>query len=399
MNLDTTIDFDLKGFFQWWGRELGFLVPKFLRQRLRDRHGLLIFTPQAQGFVLEFFDDEANLLLQQQIDWSAAVDFSEFKKRHPAIEKAQICLRLTPEQTLQKLIYLPVAVLENWQQVIGFEFDRYTPFSSEQVYFASILLGKTEQGQLQILLILAPKNKLDEKLLQLESLGIRTDKIDSQSVCQQFPQFSQSYNLLPERFRQQDSPLRKSIDWLAGLLLLGLSVAVLIWPVWMQGQAVESLKTGIKLLEKQNRVVDEQQREIDALLSETQNLIDIKSQSPALLLVLNELSHLLDDDTWLTHLNYSDKRMQIQGQSPAASALIGALEKSDFFSNVSFVSPLTQDKATGRERFKISLDVSMPTGLAVAVPDSGNKPEIDIEPQQPTTEEMNDQNLEAESGD
>jgi general secretion pathway protein L len=66
---------------------------------------------------------------------------------------------------------------------------------------------------------------------------------------------------------------------------------------------------------------------------------------------------LLKDDTWLTNLQYSDKHMQIQGQSPMASALIGTLEASKYFSKVSFVSPLTQDKTTGLERFQISMDV------------------------------------------
>lgn len=74
--------------------------------------------------------------------------------------------------------------------------------------------------------------------------------------------------------------------------------------------------------------------------------------------MLNELSKLLKDDTWLTHFQYTDKHLQVQGQSPAASALIGILEASPYFANVAFVSPLTQDKNTGRERFQISMDVA-----------------------------------------
>jgi general secretion pathway protein L len=79
-----------------------------------------------------------------------------------------------------------------------------------------------------------------------------------------------------------------------------------------------------------------------------------------LLAVLNELSHLLNDETWLTHMHFADNQLQIQGQSPAASTLISTLEASDFFSSVSFVSPLTQDKTTGRERFQISMTVTAP---------------------------------------
>ena len=51
-----------------------------------------------------------------------------------------------------------------------------------------------------------------------------------------------------------------------------------------------------------------------------------------------------------------------------ASALISLLEASPFFSNVSFASPLTQDKATGMERFQISMDVSVKQPESVQEP-------------------------------
>jgi general secretion pathway protein L len=72
---------------------------------------------------------------------------------------------------------------------------------------------------------------------------------------------------------------------------------------------------------------------------------------------MNILSQLLPNDTWLTHLKYINNKLNIQGQSPSASALIGVMEASSLFSNARFVSPLTQDKKTGFERFQISVEV------------------------------------------
>jgi general secretion pathway protein L len=258
------------------------------------------------------------------------------------------------------LIYLPAAAQENLYQVVSFELDRYTPFNAEQVYFTLLPLGQTEHQQIRALLIAVPKPQLDRQLIILEALGIQPHRVDYAPALSEFPQSQGAYNLLPARFRQQTSKLSQSIQWLTGTLLLLLSCAVLVWPVLQEGQAVDSLKARIKQLEKQNRIVDEQQTEIDAIHAETQKLIDIKSSSPALLAVLNELSHLLNDETWLTHMHFADNQLQIQGQSPAASTLISTLEASDFFSSVSFVSPLTQDKTTGRERFQISMTVTAP---------------------------------------
>lgn len=403
MNLDTTIDFDLKKFFQWWAGELAFLVPKSLRQHLRERHGSVIFTPLAQGFEVVLLDDEEQVVVRSSVDLSQPDSFQRLKNQYPAMEKSDWVLRLSAEQALHKQLYLPVAAQENLRQVVGFELDRYTPFNAEQVYFTLVSLGGTEHAQLRVLLIAAPKPRLDEQLANLAALGVQPHKVDFAPAAADFPQTRNTYNLLPDRFRRQGSKLGQSLQWLVSAVLLLLLLAVLVWPVWQEGQAVESLQTRIKQLEKQNRVVDQQQSEIDALHAETQKLIDIKQQSPALLAVLNELSRLLNDETWLTHLHFSDNHMQIQGQSPAASALISTLEGSEFFSDVSFVSPLTQDKTSGRERFQISMTVNTPVSLlqtdavsSTAVPDAENP---DSEPEQMPEPEPDQQEAAEEPGD
>jgi len=361
MNLNTTIDLDIKGFFQWWGKELAFLVPSKLRRAIRDRNGTLLFIPDEQGFTVNYLrEDEQEISLQKRLEYIDADAYQQLMTQNPGFEKAEHVLCLNQTQALYKLIYLPAATQENLQQVVSFELDRYTPFKLDQVYFNAVVLGKTELGQLQVLLILTPKAILDAQLDMLDSWQAHPHRVTYSRASAEFPQSEQAYNLLPSRYRQTVGKFEQSIHWLLSLAITLLTVAALVWPVWQESQTVDTLKTAIKALEKQTQVVEAQQHEIDALHAETQKLIDLKQKAPALLPVLDELTKLLQDDTWLTHLQYSDQHMQIQGQSPAASALIGLLEASEFFNSVSFVSPLTQDKTTGRERFQISMGVEMP---------------------------------------
>ena len=135
MNLDTTIDIDLKGFFRWWGKELAFLIPNKLRRQLREHHGYVIFTPVGQEFDVAFFDDDNRLVVRRRMDLAENGGYQQFKNQYPALEKAEFVLRLASGQALQRVIYLPSAVQENLQQVIGFELDRYTPFKPDQAYF------------------------------------------------------------------------------------------------------------------------------------------------------------------------------------------------------------------------------------------------------------------------
>lgn len=358
MNLQTTIDLDIKGFFQWWSRELAFLIPQKLRQLWSDRSGKLVFTVTDQGFKLDFYRDaESEPIFSRTLDSSDRTAYQNLLNEYADIQKSERVLRLTDEQAIKKILYLPAATQENLQQVVGFELDRYTPFKPEQVYFSVVPLEMTEHGQLQVMLVLTPRPFLDKRLSQLGAWFVRPGRVEYQPITETFPELEGKYNLLPESYQPGVNKLAQSIHWLLSGVMLILLLSVLVFPVWHEKQAVDLLKNQIKVLEKETRIVDEQQLKIDALREETQRLINIKQQTPEMVAVFNELSRLLKDDTWLTHLQYSETHMQIQGQSPAASELISLLEASPFFSKVSFASPLTQDKTTGLERFQISMDV------------------------------------------
>ncbi len=361
MSLLTTNDVDLKRFWQWWSGELAFLLPPGLKRLLSDRSGVAVFTPDDSGFRIAFHRETAteNTAIWQ-LDANAADAYRNLKTLNPELDKADCLLRLNAGQALQKRLFLPAAAQENLQQVVGFELDRYTPFSTEHVYFAANVLGKTEFGQIEVLLVLTPKTLLDDCLARLQALGVQPAAVDFSLAATVYPASVPRYTLLPEQVRPRPNNWVRTVHWSLNALLLLLLVATLAWPIWQEGEAVDSLKRQLKTLEKETTLIEGQQSEIDALREQTQRLIGIKSESPSLVAVLNELSVLLKDDTWLTHYQYAEKRLQIQGQSPAASSLIGVLEASPYFSNVSFVSPLSQDKATGRERFQISMDVAAP---------------------------------------
>jgi Fimbrial assembly protein (PilN). len=140
-------------------------------------------------------------------------------------------------------------------------------------------------------------------------------------------------------------------------LLLG---AVLVLPVWFEHQTVDALQAKIDGIEKNAKDVKALQQEIDAMIDETRLLIAEKNAAPTVVDMLNTLSMLIKDDTWLAYAQYSDGHLQIQGESPASSALIGVLEDSELFANARFVSPVTQDKVSGQERFQITVDVTAP---------------------------------------
>ena len=73
--------------------------------------------------------------------------------------------------------------------------------------------------------------------------------------------------------------------------------------------------------------------------------------------LVDEVSRILPDHTWVSRLDISATELQIQGQSEASSSLIAIVEASPYFENASFSSPVVQVQGTDADRFHLSADV------------------------------------------
>ena len=195
--------------------------------------------------------------------------------------------------------------------------------------------------------------------MQLRNWGIVPLVADSDLAPNDFGQLYDHYNLLPESARLKVDIYSRVLNPVIGLLFFLLLCSALILPVWMQSQTVNLLQSQMQTVAKDAAKVEDLRAETDKLQEETQLLINSKSSSASILIILESLSKMIADNTWLTHFKYTNGKLQIQGQSPGASALIGLLESSMLFSEVRFVSPVTQDKRTGLERFQISAAVNL----------------------------------------
>ncbi|MFI3185498.1 MAG: PilN domain-containing protein [Methylococcaceae bacterium] len=365
-NLNSTIDLDVKKFFRWWQRELSFLVPEKIKLRIFEQRGFIIVRPEGSQLALTYLSSARDgvvnapesLAMLERND-SGIAQYKALRAKDERLVKANLILRLSAEQAIQKELSLPAAAKENLSQLVAYELDRYTPFKAEQVYFAvKPLEGQHEPGQIRVMLVLTLRETLDTLYEDIQSFGMSPLFVDYEASPNDLEHYYDGYNLLPENLREETANTPRLIytGLIAAIfLLLG---AVLALPVWFEYQTVNVLQEKIDAIEKNAKAVKKQQQDIDAMINETRQLIAEKTAAPAVIDMLNTLSSLIKDDTWLGYAQYSDGHLQIQGESPAASALIGVLEESELFANARFVSPVTQDKVSGQERFQITVDVT-----------------------------------------
>ena len=359
MNLNSTIDLDFKQFLRWWKRELGFLVPEKIKQLVNDKQGFIIITPEGSQFVLSYANDGQTESLAT-LDRSARDQtFQYLCGKDERLASASIILRLSGQDAIQKELSLPAAAKENLYQVVAYELDRYTPFKAEQVYFAVKLLdGANEPGQIRVMLILTTREVLDGLYEDIKAMGFTPLLADYEGSANDLEQLYDSYNLLPERLRQKTAKVPRLIHTALIILTCLLLASVIAMPVWFEYQTVKALQLKTDSLEKDAKKVKALQKDIDAVIDETRQLIKEKSATPDVIDILNSLSSLIKDDTWLSYAQYSDGHLQIQGESPAASTLIAVLEASELFVNARFASPVTQDSISKLERFQITVDVA-----------------------------------------
>jgi general secretion pathway protein L len=360
-SLNSTIDLDIKKFFRWWLRELDSFVPEKVRRLVNEKQGFIVVRPEDNRLALSYvLNGRSEPLAVLERNATGMAQYKALLAKDARLAKANLVLRLTPREAIHKVLTLPAAVKENLLQAVAYELDRYTPFTPEQVYFAVKPLedGKNEPGYINVMLVLTPRETLDALYEDIKAAGMSPLFVDYEVMPNDLEQRYDRYNLLPEHLREKTANTSRLIYTALVASVCLLLAAVLALPVWFEYQTVNALQQKIGAIEKEAKGVRALQLEIDAMVDETRLLIAEKNAFPPVVDMLNSLSALMKDDTWLSYLQYSGGHVQIQGESPAASALIGMLEDSEMFANARFVSPVTQDKVSKQERFQITVDVT-----------------------------------------
>jgi general secretion pathway protein L len=284
------------------------------------------------------------------VDDSGAQARAALFAEYPYLRETDQVLMLTQDMSLLRRCKLPYAATENLHQVVGFELDRLTPFKSEQVYYSARILERVKESkQLRIEVALVPRDTLDPLLQAMLRCGWKPFRAD---IDEGFA-LTRRHELLPESFR---TPRKRGPWWAAaaaGGVMMAIAGLALWLPLTMGETTAGRLKTEIKAV---NKIVGE----VEAIKSQAERITlnaDFirrkKREEPRMLDMLEELTRILPDDTWLNGLQYDEHKLFVQGQSPNATELIEKLEDSPYFQEVKFASPITKD-ANRMERFQIS---------------------------------------------
>ncbi len=352
--LDKEISLDVPAFLHWWWGELSFLVPGHLRKWLGSGEEFLIVTRQGEELEACLLNDGVNRPLGRfSLDEAGSQRRDKLFADEPDLAEARQVLRLHASHGLSRTLKLPLAAEENLNQVVGFEMDRLTPFKSDQVYFdARVSSRSSPNRQITVALWLTPRHRLDSQIEELSTWGWHPALVDLAGTHR-----VGSCNLLPLKYRPVPNPWPRYLNISLATLSLLLFILLAAMPAWVSYRQIDGLEQEVKRVSKIAREVDQLRQDADRLQQEALFLQLKKLTEPVVTDLLEELSQVIPDNTWLNGLQYNEHKIVIQGQSPSASSLIELIEASPHFRNTSFVSPVTKDMSNGLERFQIASEV------------------------------------------
>lgn len=337
-------------FWRWWSKELVALLPDSMRQAIAASNERLFV--QVSGTNLIVFQGSIDRM--QEVA-QFAFDASDSALPDIQAHTRQVVLLLPPTQILDTVVTLPAATEENLGEVLSFEMDRLTPFTAGQVYFGFDIVARSNaKGTIDLQLLVAPRATIDELLSVLKRAGLRPSIISAKADSERL----HNINLLP---RDHTQKARVATQWLnvgLAVTILILLVTVIAIPLLQKRHLIAELEPQVAAAMEAAKEGSRLKRNIELIATGSAELLARKEARPMTIAIVDEMSRILPDNTWVSRIDIAGNEIQIQGQSEAAESLIGLIEESPSFENARFRSPVTQIPQTDSESFHLSADWS-----------------------------------------
>ena len=271
-------------------------------------------------------------------------------------ERRQFILCFQSSRGLSKTVSFPAAAEKNLDQILSFEVARQTPFRPDQVYYDHRIGARDEAaGKVDIHLAVVPKSVADAKLDLLAKWGVRPRSINLVSEKGEVEASIRLEHKADKATNGKRWPARHPAVATMAAVVLALVIGA---PMYGKIGVKEELEARIEAVRAEAGNAAALRDEINVLMGQNSFLHSRKRELPVMTAILEEVTRLLPDTTWLNRLEVRGQDLQIHGNSPQASALIGILEASPYLSDVQFRSPVTRDQRAGNERFHISATVA-----------------------------------------
>jgi general secretion pathway protein L len=380
----------LPRFWRWWIGELAPLLPGISRAALQRRFArpvIELSNGQALFWRPEINNGTARLSMTEAValtgDPAAVLAAGRAAVARLAanasagIAAPKVIVALNARQVLRKELPLPAAVEENLIQALAYDLDRHTPFRPEQLYFDATVVGRdAAKKTLRVDWVAALKTIVDSAKKQAEEWGAVVV-----AVVPGPPTTTPTrLNLLPNAARPRPLQWRRWQVWAPVALIATFAIAAVIVPLLQKRQYAIELAALNAEAGVQAGAADKVRQQLERMQSDYNYILAKKYAYPSAVHVLDEVTRVLPDDTWITQLELkasgrgkeTQRDLYLRGESGNAGRLIALLEESKLVELVAPRSPTTKIQGSAGEIFDLGarLRASPPPALVALKADA-----------------------------
>lgn len=328
--------------WQWWKSELLSFMPSSSNSKTKSAAQYQL-TCLENSYELNTIKNDTSIWRQDNLpqDWQIATS-------------SRVDLKINESQVLFKTIKLPLSTEENIDQVLNYEIDRFTPFNKESIYF-QIINKKTNKASnvLEIELCIIKRAFIDP-IVQLTK---RNEAYIGNVFIKRDDHKDVLFNIEKHELHVGEVSKRSKSNAFLFYIIVLLTIAVIIIPFVKTHVYMNHLNQEISLLSDQVRKVKDLQAGFSATIQGEEWIMQKAAHLPAVIEILNELTYVISDESYLDGLSLYSEELRIRGKSTSASKLLTALDKSDLVTDVQFAAPVTQSSTEELERFEIQMNI------------------------------------------
>ncbi|MBB4398897.1 PilN domain-containing protein [Bradyrhizobium sp. ERR14] len=260
---------------------------------------------------------------------------------------------LAPNQILVRQLDFPKQAEPFLNGMIRSRIDRLTPWSAEQALFGFSEPQSVPNERIGLILAAVSRATVEPLVQFADHVGAATVAIHTHRELSLHP-----ITLFSAGLRSAICG-RRDLAKLLKFSLLGAATAtalVLIITMVLGTKADGALQELRSTIARQRAAVRGDPS--DAASTAETLLARRKQATPATVLVLDHLSSILPDGTYVTTLRVEGERLQLIGLTQDAPTLIQLIEQSPQFSRAAFFAPTTRSSNEPGERFHIEVRVN-----------------------------------------
>jgi general secretion pathway protein L len=387
----------LSGFWPWWTAQLGALVPTKPRAALARRRmrPVLVFDGDHATLWRPGMEGERAVMLPAAsialagdaatiaIEGRAAVA-SLAAAGYGAMNVApNVVVSVPPREVLRKTLVLPAAVEPNLRQALGYDLDRHTPFKADELYFDAAVVGRIpERNEIRVDLASCRKSVVDSILRHATAWGATVAAVVPE------PPATASHsrlNLLPHEARSTRAVWKRWQFWLPLGLVASVALAAVAIPLWQKRDYVITLNALANDARAQAGVSEALRTELENKVGDYNFALERKYAYPSAFRVVDEVSRVLPDDTWLTQFEMkslakgkdTQREILVRGETANAGRLVQLVEESPLFAQTAPRSPTTKIQPGPGEIFDLGAQLKplpAPVQVALVAPEKSAEP-------------------------